>query len=376
MRRLRPPAARAPFIAFSYAREGRANAGVTFKLPAGEQAVAPGAGRVVAVAQRWAAWQHSPGDLSTKHSYEITIDHGSGVWTVVGGLLVLADGARQGLNINRGDTLGTLVTDECFFQVAVNRTVQNPLKVNRHFSLTDAKYVPGRQRYLRAAADLFLRTLDAGVHEALVSGRHFFENIRQRWSLTINVDFNGDGTKTGIGAVGGLNDYWNVYAAGAFNQTYNSSFGYYYYYYYGCTGYTFNTTPQMWLNDARNIKSPVWLERVANATAAHGQSVWFDPMLSTYIGGNGEENFFAVRGLPRGTYQLYVYGNDGTVPNTTTVYVAVDDALPEVKQTNPTGVPAFVENANYVRFQVVVSSGSTVSVKVYGYLAGLQLIRT
>jgi len=379
LHRLRPPSARPLYVAYAYAREHQINAGITFRLEPGEQAVAPGAGKVVVVSLRWASWQHSPGDLESKHSYQVTIDHGQGVWTVVAGMADLSAAVKEGLLIERGTVMGTLVTDECFFQVAVNREVKNPVKINRHFKTFDARYVPGQQRFLRAAADFITRTLNEGIEAVLVAGRHFFENIRQRWLLTLNVDFNGNGSKSGAAAAGETGDFWNVYAAGAFTATpsgsYGYGYGYYYYYYSYCSGVTFNTTPQVFLRTAGNVLSTIWLERIANASGASGSSAWFDPMLSTYIGGAGEENFFAVRGLPAATYDLYVYGNDGTVPNTTTVYVAVDNGTPQVKQTAPTVTPAFIENANYVRFQIVTQSGSTVSVKVYGYLAGLQLIR-
>lgn len=368
LRRLRSPSARTALILFGYAREGRTNPGVTFQFQDGEPPVAAGDGKIVAIVQRYASWAHSPGDLDTLHSFEVTIDHGQGVWTVTAGLLSLGANVKQGLYVSRGDVLGTLISNECFFQVAVVNSLQNPNYVNRHFKPFDGKYVTGQQRRLRNAPDFILRDLSDGIRQVITSGLHYFENIRQRWSLRISVDFNGDGTKTGPAAIGALGDYWNVYAAGAFVRTFIG-----YYYYYGCTGYVFNPNPQVFLSDSKGVPSVVWLERLTDASSAHGQSSWFDPMLSTYIGGSGEENFFAIRGLPRGTYELYVYSNDGAP---TTFYVAVDNGTPQTATNNPTGIPAFIEGSNYVHFQVVVASGSIVSVKVNGYLAGLQLTRT
>jgi hypothetical protein len=264
----------------------------------------------------------------------------------------------------------------------------SPHELGRHWQ-TQNEYVPGQAGNLRAGPDKVIRNFAGTVFSALYGGiRYFIDRVRGFKPLLVSVDFNGNGTKTGFAGLGFTDaDYWNVYAAGAFNwlNNVNGCYGYYYYYYaYGICGQTkvFNKNPQTFLKDSTNIKSPVWLERVAAATAASGTYTVWDAMASTWIGGwSGgvipEENFFALRGLPAGTYRLACYASNFGRPIVfnTAFYVAVDNGVPAVKTTAVTAVPAFLENYNYVLFDVTVPAGGIVTVTGYGYFDGLQIER-
>lgn len=368
--RFRAPSARRAYLLFGFAREGYTNRGYTLRLDAGEPAVACADGVVRSVARKPPNWQHSAGDLDSFFPYEVVIDHGQNVFSTTSGML--STQLQAGAPIGRGDLLGPLVTDECFFAVQVSGVTVNPINVSRHFVPMQEQQVPGQGHKLRFGPDTILRSLADGVTFVVYSALRYFLPMPN--PVLFNVDFNGSGAKTGFAATGlTQDDYWLVYNAGAF--TASSAAGYYYYY---CAGTVYSSNPQVFLYDAEQNKTGVRLERVASAAGTAGSSSQFDPMLSTWIGANGgtpEENFFAIKGLPAGSYDLYLYANEGTLPFTSTFYVAVDNAAPVSKSTAPTVTAAFVEDANYVKFSITVGSSSSVSVKAYGYLAGLQLKR-
>jgi len=288
---------------------------------------------------------------------------------------------RAGSVINRGDLLGTLADSECWFGCQLNGNFINSTIISRHFVAAQEKDVPGQSHKLRFAPDTILRNLANCVVRLVYNGIQYFQNVLFNQTLLVSVDFNGGGTKTGSAVVGvAANDYWNVYAAGAF--TMDSYTGYNYYsghYYYYCAGIHFSSNPQVFLFDSTGKKTAVSLERVAAASSASGAASQFDPMLSRYIGGYAsgvpEENFFALKGMPAGAYELYLYANEGILPNTTTFYVALNGDVPVAKSTAPTATAAFVENQNYVKYTLAFGSGSYISVKAYGYFAGLQLVK-
>lgn len=366
--RFRAPSARRAYLLFGFAREGHTNRGYTLRLDAGEPAIACANGVVRSVARKPASWQHSAGDLDSFFPYEVVIDHGQNIFSITSG--IRSTQLQAGVSIERGDVIGPLVTNECFFSVQINGVTVNPISISRHFVPMQEQQVPGQGHKLRFGPDTILRSLADGVVFIVYSVLRYFLPMPSQ--LLFNVDFNGNGTKTGFAATGlAQQDYWLVYNAGAFTA---SSSGYYYY----CAGTVYSSNPQVFLYDSKQNKTGVRLERVASAAGTAGSSSQFDTMLSTWIGANGgtpEENFFAIKGLPAGSYDLYLYANEGVLPFTSTFYVAVDNAAPVSKSTAPTVTAAFVEDSNYVKFSVTVGSSSSVSVKAYGYLAGLQLKR-
>jgi hypothetical protein len=301
------------------------------------------------------------------------IDHGSGIKTVVHGLSTSS--VRVGQQVARGDVIGTFQTSEVFFAVLWNGQPYDPSSINRHFQPQDGTFVPGQGGNLRFAPDLTLRDFAEGLYETLVGGWHYFYNqVCHRADLLINIAFNGNSSKVGPAVAGVIPaDYWNNYEPVGFGPLVITGG-----YYYNCLNYTTTVDPVVFLLDYAQADTTIWLER-QSMVADKGTSAWFDPMLSrwagAYSGGSPLENTFSLRGVPAGNYVLYLYANQGTLPDTSTFYVSVNDGAPTVKSNTPTVTAAFVENANYVKFNLSLSQESIIHIKAYGFLAGLQLFR-
>jgi len=108
----------------------------------------------------------------------------------------------------------------------------------------------------------------------------------------------------------------------------------------------------------------------------------FDEMMRTYLGGYSASHVpkttsFNLRGIPTGTYALYLYSSqqDRTTLTGTDFYVQVNSATPVLKTVSGVPVIKFEENTNYSLFNLVLSAGDVVRVTVVGYLNGLQLKR-
>lgn len=384
MAALRPPSSRPLRLLYGFSTEVYTNYGYTFEIEAGEAAIAPGKGVVVSTVKRFARYKHTTGRLTGTPSFEVTINHGSGIQTVVAGLQTLA--IRGGDTVARGDILGQPSTNEIFFGVRFLTETFSPHELGRHWQM-QGEYVPGQAGKLRFAPDKLIRNFAGTVASVVYGGlRYFLDQTNGFKPLLINVDFNGNGSKTGLAALGMTDaDYWNVYQPGAFSWTGSVSgcgnLAYYFYAYSCPPTKVFNVSPQTFLKDYSGAKSPVWLERVAAASADSGTLSAWDAMLSTWIGGwvgiTPDENFFAIRGLVAGTYRLCLYANTfGRSPASDTMFgAAVDNALPVFKNTTATAATSFQENFNYVKYDLIVPAGSVISVKAYGYFDGLQLER-
>jgi len=409
MASLRPPSSRPLKLLYGFRSEVYTNNGYTFEIESGESAISPGTGTVSSAVKRFAKFKNTQNILAGTPTYEVTIVHSGGVQTVVAGLASLA--VRPGDAISRGDILGQPATSQIFFGVRYLNEMFSPHELGRHWR-TQNEYVPGQAGNLRQATDKLIRNFAGTIASSIYQGiRYFVDLIRGFKPLMVNVDFNGNGSKVGFAGLGLTDaDYWNVYAAGAFNwqnnvsgcysyatyvsaddyryvyvypYLYTYSYPYSYFYAYGLCGQTkvFNQNPQMWLNDSTDIKSPVWIERAGPATSASGTYATWDAMASTWIGGwSGgipEENSFALRGLPAGTYKVACYASSfGRYFTTgTTFFVSVNNGAPAIKATIAIATPAFIEDSNYVVFTVAVPAGGTIVVKAYGYFDGLQLER-
>jgi hypothetical protein len=375
LRRLRPPCSRPLQLIFGFTYAQRINPGYTLVFPAGEDVLAPGDGRIVAVGPLLPFWAFSTGsEYATATTVQVVIEHGSGLKTVVHGLSTAS--VRVGQQVTRGDVIGTPQTQEVFFAVLYNGQPYDPSSINRHFQPEDGKFVVGQGGYLRFAPDFSLRDFAEGLYQTLVGGWHYFYNqVCARASLLINIAFNGNGSKVGPAVAGVIPaDYWNNYDPVGFGPLVITGG-----YYYNCLNYTTTVDPVVFLLDYAQANSTIWLER-QSMVADKGTSAWFDPMLSrwagAYSGGTPLENTFSLRGVPAGNYVLYLYANQGTPPDISTFYVSVDDGAPTVKSNTPTGTAAFVENANYVKFNLSLGAESIIHIKVYGFIAGLQLFRT
>lgn len=377
LRRLRPPCSRSIALRFQYTFDQRVNPGITVAFPAGENVVACGGGTVIAAQIVQPFWAFSNGSLhATKNSYQVVIDHGSEVRTVLHGMSSVS--VRVGQSVSRGDVIGTPFTEEVFMAVLYQGNAYDPQSINRHFKVQNGNIVVGQGGFFRYAPDFTIRDLSDGIVSTLVGGwRYFVNEDCSMPNVLVNMDFNGNGSKSGLAASGiGTTDFWNVYAPVSFDQVTVVKGGGYG---YGCVGIEFTNDPVVFLLDYAQAETPIWFERqfmVSNS----GTSVRFDPMLSTWAGGyNGGtpyENTFSLRDVPPGNYVLYLYANEGTPPDTSTFYVSVDAGAPTVKTNTPTGTAAFVNNGNYVQYPLTLSAKSTIHIKCYGYIAGIQLKRS
>ncbi len=204
--RLRPPFARSAYVLFHYASEGRVNAGITFEMPAGEPAVAPGAGTVIKIYTVLPDWQTSDPELRKSTVKHLVIDHGNKVTTLIGGFTTVD--VIQGQSVNRGDKLGDLFTNQLFFSISVGGKTVNPCVINPHWSVQNGVVVTGQSGKIRFAPDILARDLSGGVSPTVSDGVIYYGDTQ----LLVNIAFNGTGAKTGAGAVGQTgSDYWNVY---------------------------------------------------------------------------------------------------------------------------------------------------------------------
>jgi len=378
--KLRPPFARSALLLYPFTPEGRVNSGITVETMQGEPAVAPGSGVVKKVFSQMPQWQTNSAELRRTVVSHVQIDHGGTVSTVVGGLSTV--NVRSGQNIYRGDLLGSLFTNQCFLSASVGVKPINPLTANKHWLPQNGSVVVGQGGKIRYAPDRLFRELSHGVSVVLHDGIQYFTSLIVPPRLLINIAFNGDGSKAGLGAVGsGPDDFWNVYTPEDFLAVISSTCSYYYASYYGVeTFYSFSGTPAQYLNDYTNRRSPVFLDRVAPLFSAASSAASWDDMLKRWVGGYlgpvPYENTFRLRNLPAGTYNLYLYANQGAYPTATTFYVGVNYGTPTAQSNSPIVTPVFVEGSNYVKYTLTVPSKGFITFKAVGYLSGLQLERT
>lgn len=372
LQRLRPPSAKKLYQVVPFNSEGLNNPGNVYRLVVDESAVAAGTGFVRSVRTVFAAWAFTPGTPNaSSSSYEIVIDHGNSVQTVVHGLLTTE--VSVGQKVARGDKLGELLGSELFFQVLYFNDPYDPVTINRHFGVQDGTKVVGRTGYVKQAPDTLTRNFIGDLVSVIIGGIRFFVNILcDKPPYLINIAFNGNGSKTGQAAIGfDTNDYWNAVLPVNFETT--SS------YRCGPISYTYSPDPIFFLLDYALVTTPVTFERVVQANNG-GTSARFDPMLSRWIGGYSgptpHENTFLLKYVPSGMYVLYLYANEGSPPNTSNFYVSVGAGAPSLKTNTPTVVTAFVEDGNYVRYELDIPANGYVTIQVFGYLAGLQLQRT
>lgn len=368
LRRLRPPYTQAVRVAYGFSRTAPTNYGLTFSIGAGQPLVAPGDGTVDLITSLGAKWRN---DLGLVRSLAVRIDHGCGIKTYVHGLSQVAVPYGP---ITRGSLLGQAAQNQVFFGVEYNGVLMDPTHINQHFGMMDGDLGYQKERKLRQAPDL-ITTAVSLIESTLWQGIRYFippTPIPVRFDL----DFNGQGNKIGAAVVGAPDDVWNKIPAIDFAPMSNG-YGYYAYYCYG--GVTFPNAQGFFLNDFSGQATKVWFERGV-LTADAGQTLFFDPMLSSWVGGytgiTPRLNSFTLRNLPAGTYDLYLYANGGATVDSTTFYCSVNYAAPAVKTATPTSTAAWVEDANYVQFgSLTVPLKGNITVAAYGYLAGLQLQR-
>lgn len=370
---LRPPFARSALVLFAFTGEGQSSSGITVQMEAGEPAVAPGTGSVLRIYSEVPKWSTNDVNLQRTPVFHVLLDHGNQVNTLVAGMSSVS--VQIGQTVYRGDSLGSLATNHLFCRVTVGRKALNPTAVNSHWAVQNSNVVTGQGGKIRFAPDRIVRDVSAGVSAAWNSGIRYFEQLVSPTPLLINIAFNGDGSKAGLGATGyAADDYWNVYTPTDFLATaetcsYTSSY----------TFYSFSALPVLPLNDYSNTLSPVVLERVAPLFSAASSGASWDDMLKAWVGGYSGpvpyENTFRFRNLAAGTYDLYLYADQGTFPSASTFYASAGAGLPTALSNNPSGTTVFGENVNYVKFSLAVPANSYITFKAVGYLSGVQLQR-
>lgn len=367
LRRLRPPCARSTILVHGFAQEAMTNPGYTVRFPAtSEPVVAMGDGKVTQVTDGRPFWRSSHAVLRDRTTYSVTIDHGHGVETVVGGLGQAE--VNAGTLVHRGQRLGVPLTLEVFFAVRVGGNAKHPVEINRHFKVYDQRYVVGQHGTLRFAPDVVNRDLAGGFLATLQSGWRYFYDLLSSRPYLLNVDFNGSGAKVGPAAIGmGDEDYWTTYTPVNFSTSLDYSCGY---------GIIFSSTPVVWLSDYRGVRTAARIEKLVEPPSPfYGAATSWDPMLASWIGGYSGlipvETFFVVKGLPSGNLRVLLYANQGN----TTFMVSVDNGTIASQGNAPSVVPDFAEGVNYAEFPVTLGVGSFLTVKVFGYLSGMQIIR-
>lgn len=371
VRRLRPPALKPVQIIYPYQREFPPNLGYTLAVDPAEPVVAPGDGTVEYVKQAAAGWRFkNAGSYRTK---TIRIDHGQGIKTYVSGLGTVVPVSP---NVTRGQLLGYSAAGEIFFAVEVERSLMNPVAINDFFSPRDGKIYFEQPNFMTQAPTVIKR-LASTISDLFYAGLNYLLPVPPPVIL-FNVAFNGDGSKVGLAAVGsGDDDYWNVYAPVDFFVTGYACYYVYYSYYGG--GQFYNLPVMVPLNDYRQAKAKVFLERVPPMSSVSGVGSSWDDMLAGWIGGYSGAtpfvNTFRLRGLPSGSYTLYLYSEQGTNPQVSYFQVTVDGGTTFTGNTNPTGATSFLLNDNYVAFDLSLGYRSVVEITVNGYLSGLQIRR-
>lgn len=371
LRALRPPTLKATQVVFPFQRNEPKNLGLTLGVNAGDALVAPGDGVVDLAQSGTPGWRFR--DAATGRSKAVRIDHGFGVKSYVHGL---QPSVVKGSRVTRGQQIGTAVGTEVWFAVELSRSMLNPSAVNDYFAPRDGTIFPGQAGYIRQAPTVIKQTATT-IRSAVEAGvRYFFSGTAQ--PILFNVAFNGSGAKSGLAVVGYEDtDYWNVYDPVEFIVTGTACD-----YSYGGGSYIgsyYNSSPMAQLKDYREENAKVFLERIAPLSVYAGTAVSWDDLLASWIGGYAGMvpyvNVFKLRGLPRGSYDIYLYADQGTYPDSSYFQVDVDGAT-QTGNTSPSGASSWIEDDNFVKFSLSLGARSVVEITATGYLSGLQIIRT
>lgn len=371
---LRPPCAQNSTLKRGYSSSPQ-HLGQVLVLPStSEPVIACANGTVTSITTKSnTAWGHSPGDLDVHKTLEVKFDNGGYISTVIHGLATAS--VVVGQYVTRGDTIGTAKTTEIFFQLFYRNSPLDPASYTAFFRGFDGGKVTGKARMLRAGPDFVTRAVSDTVSYILGGIRYFVDKYCSKPPILVSVDFNGDGSKTGLGVVGfGGTDFWNVYTPVSYTATES------YTCYTNPYSIIYSADPVVQLRDSNEDRSVVRLERVETLTDDAGSSAEFDPMVSTWVGGFDGflvpiSNTFRLTSIPPGAYNLYLYASPAGAP--TDFYVAVNSASPTLKTAAcNTGLTSFVLDDNYVVYEnMVLSEGDVLSISASGALAGLQLLR-
>lgn len=208
---LRPPCALNLTLKKGYS-DDPSHPGQVLVLPnVTEPVIAPGSGLVMSVVKKYQSeWDHASGELDKHQTFEIRLDNGGYITTVVHGLSSVS--IVVGQYVTRGDILGYARTTEIFFQMVYRSKTVDPASMSHFFRMYDGGKVPDKVRQVKAGPDFISRAVSR-TWSMLIGGiRYFFDRYASKPELLISIDFNGNGEKTGPAATGITSiDYWNVY---------------------------------------------------------------------------------------------------------------------------------------------------------------------
>jgi hypothetical protein len=380
LQKLRPPSRKKLFLLESFSFESTLNLGHAYRLEVDEPVVAAGDGTVSSIRLLFPAWKFTPGDpVGSNTTYEIIIDHGNDISTVVHG--ILTHQVKVGQPVTRGDLIGVPLSREVFFQIRWQGQSYDPSTASRHFRVQDGQRAIGRTGYVREAPDMLAHNFFNAVRLVLYNGIHYFVNILgSKPDFLVNIDFNGTGTYTGQAFIGTPGDYWNAYVPVVFTEDSRDCYCVAPSYAYGsCFTYSTPAVVNLKNNHASDIGT--WLEKIAPITGSSGTTPTWDTMLSTWIGGFSGgipvQTTFKLHSLPPGTYELYLYSDQTDAGFGSDYYAQIDSGPIFHKATSPSGAVTWLQDDNYVVFtNLVIVPGSILQVEVLGFLAGLQIRRT
>ena len=217
---LRAPCAQNLTIRHGFSRGTQRNLGQTLVLPStSEPITAPADGTILSIVSKVnTTWKHTAGDLDIHKTKEIKIHHGADVYTVIQG--VTSTSLLPGSRVVRGDTLGTSLTTEFFFQLLLGNSPVDPATYTSFFRGFDGVKVTGKGRKLRAGPDFVTRAVSDTVSYLAGGIRYFVDKYCTKPPLLVSIDFNGDGSKSGLGVTGfTANDHWNAYDPVVYDAT-------------------------------------------------------------------------------------------------------------------------------------------------------------
>ena len=361
-RSLRPPSARAMLVYAPFSSASPACPGMVLTLAEGEPAVSVGAGTVLAVERLSRDWPSAvPSNFPV---WKVTMDHGGGLTSVVGGLESVQVAPRQYLR--RGCAIGVPHLRQVLLQIIEGQRAVNPALVNRHFDAFDPPRLAEAVGWLDPAPDVLARSFTTPESVILEGTRQFNYPPSE---LLINVAFNGSGTASGLslGTPNTLPDYWNdvlpdhvaVPSDCALEGTWQYVEG----------------QNVVQLRESYGALTAVRLMKLYGFNQGGTGGAAWSTLMNRWIGAaplqDGADNIFRLYGMGAGSYSFYVFaqGAAGSF-----VDIQVDGS--SVGRADLPGNPsAFVLGTNYALVPVVVPALGEVIVRVVGKACGLQVYR-
>lgn len=348
---LRPPCALNLALRYGYSDSPK-RPGQVLVLPSlTEPVTAPGSGIVVSITRKFqTGWTHSAGELDSYQTLEVKIDHGGYVTTAIHGLSTV--NVLIGQYVTRGDRLGLAKTTEIFFQLFYRTQTVDPATMSPFFRGYDGGKVPDKTRKLRSGPDFVSRALSRTMSVLIGGIRYFVDKYASKPELLINIDFNGDGSKTGPAQEGITpTDFWNVYEPTVFDTT------------SGYLCYSVLNPPLELVSDVieeTTTDVAFWSGDIIDTAAYVTES---GTASATFLDGGTFQVIFERDGTEAGSANMtFLFGSTETIPEVDTVVTALAYSAGSVFETAyPTS------GTDFGTMSVSFFSGSTFEVVVYAF---------